>query len=424
MFGSLLLVGCTLLGQVDATADDDVRLTVRRLVRQLNAPQLAQREAAEEGLLKLGPKVLGLLPPISDRTPPEVELRLGRIRQKLQRAAAEGVAGPSLITLAGEALPLSKIREAIEKQSGNKIIDFRPEFKHPVTDPLLKVDFDKTPFWQALDQVLDRAELSVYSFGPQRAIHLIGRSETSLPRTAGACYCGPLRVEAVAVSARRVLRETDGRSMHLQLEVAWEPRIKPISLKHPMGEVHAVDENGNRLAVENSRAELEPDLGKATFVKLALPFRPPPRSVQQIARLKGRLNVIIPGRVETFRFGDLLNARKVEKRIASATVILDEVRRNEAVWEVCMRVRFDEAHQALESHRGWFLQNEAYLEGPDGKVFPVGAPTRTHQTDNEVGLDYGFRLKAPPTGYQFVYNTPGVIVAKGFDYEIEGVRLP
>ena len=39
---------------------------VRRLVRQLDAPQLAQREAAEAELLGRGPAVLDLLPPAGD----------------------------------------------------------------------------------------------------------------------------------------------------------------------------------------------------------------------------------------------------------------------------------------------------------------------------------------------------------------------
>ena len=56
---SILLVGSVLAGQVDAAAEDDLRAEVRRLVRQLNATRLAQREAAdgvEHRLMRYGGK--------------------------------------------------------------------------------------------------------------------------------------------------------------------------------------------------------------------------------------------------------------------------------------------------------------------------------------------------------------------------------
>ena len=75
MLGSVLMFGCVLAAQVDA-AGNELKLEVRRLVRQLDASQLVEREEAEKGLLELGPKVLDLLPRLTERTPAEVRLRL------------------------------------------------------------------------------------------------------------------------------------------------------------------------------------------------------------------------------------------------------------------------------------------------------------------------------------------------------------
>ena len=52
----------------------------------------------------------------------------------------------------------------------------------PFADPELKVDFDKTPFWKALDEVLDQAGLGVYAFGQQRGINVVTRGRGQLPR--------------------------------------------------------------------------------------------------------------------------------------------------------------------------------------------------------------------------------------------------
>jgi len=424
MFAPLLLVGCALLGQADAAADEDLALEVRRLVRQLNATQLAEREAAERRLLELGPKVLDLLPRISERTPAEVKQRIGRIRQRLQLAAAESAAKSSLITLRGDAVPLSKVLAALQEQSGNKIVDFRENFGQPTPDPPLKIEFDKTPFWKALDQVLDQAELRIYSYGEENAISVVGRGKDELPRTDGANYDGPFRVEPVRIMAKREFRDPDGQSLHLTLLVAWEPRLKPISLRQKIADLKVVDENGNPLALDDRSAELEVPAAGVTAVELILPLKLPSRDVKEIASLEGRLMAMLPGKVQTFTFSDLTTAKNVEQRIAGVTVTLDQVRQNGAVWEVRVRVRFDDAGQALESHRGWIFNNEAYLEGPDGKPIPYDSLETTRQTRDEVGVAYLFVLDEPPAKHKFVYKTPGAIVATAFDYQIKDVKLP
>jgi hypothetical protein len=114
----------------------------------------------------------------------------------------------------------------------------------------------------------------------------------------------------------------------------------------------------------------------------------------------------------------------VEKRIANTTVVLERARKNEAAWEVRIVVRFDQAAGALESHRGWVLQNQAYLVGPDGKPIPYGTMETTRQTDNEIGIAYLFNLDAPPDRLAFVYKSPGAILSTSFDFTLNGIALP
>lgn len=437
--GVLLLV--SLLGvQADRPATEQLRAEVRRLVRQLDSPQLERRDAAEAALLQRGPAVLDLLPEETDRMPAEVRQRLARVRRKLQQLASDAAADASTITLAARSMPLSVVLAAFEQQSGNAIVDYRRKFGQPMPDMELKIDFERTPFWPALDRVLDQAGLTVYPFAERRAIGVVAKmGGKHTARFGRACYSGPFRFEATGIVARRDLLEQDGRSLIVTVETAWEPRLRPIILLQRMADVTAVDRRGRPLPVADPRAQLETSpSGAASAMKLNLAFAPPSDDVRQIASLKGKLIATLPGRIETFRFRNLSAAKNDKHRIAGVTVTLEQVRKtthkaaavgrapNTAAetWEARIRVRFDDAGDALESHRTWIFDNAAFLEGPDGKpVAPDGYET-TAQGENEVGVAFLFTVEGPIDRYNFVYKTPGSIIVRGFDYELKDIPLP
>ena len=98
MWVFLLLIDGLVPGQAAADADDELRLQVRRLVRELDDNQIATRTAAERGLIELGPRALDLLPSPARDTSAEVKVRLERIRKTLQEQAAQAAAESSLVT--------------------------------------------------------------------------------------------------------------------------------------------------------------------------------------------------------------------------------------------------------------------------------------------------------------------------------------
>lgn len=418
MYG-VLLAALTLLA-----ADADVPLQVRRLVRQLDSPRLAERDAAEQSLLEMGPAVLDHLPPVLDRTPDGVAQRLGRVRQKLEQSAAEAKAEASTVTLRAKALRLSEVLASLQQQSGNRIIDARAQFGHQVADPELEVEFEQTPFWQALDAVLDRAGLTVYPYGREPAIHVVARAEGQAPRTGRACYVGPMRVEPVRIRVERDLRRGTAL-LQVVAEIAWEPRARPISLEQPMSAVEAQDEAGKALTVDDPEATLEvPAEGGRTATTLTYSFDSPARGVERIASLGGTLRVLMPGKAAAFRFDGLLEANNSRQRIGGVTVTLEHVRRSGDFWEAGVRVRFDDAGPALQSHRGWILDNPAYLLKPDGERIPYTRSETTRQTGNEVGMAYLFALDEPPERLQFVYETPALVLDVELPYELRDIPLP
>jgi hypothetical protein len=443
MFASLILLAAFLAGQAppvtqpadaDATAGqrpamtsaaDELKAEVRGLVRQLDSDELRRRDAAEQALIEKGPAVVDLLPSPAERVSAEVRQRLDRIRQKLQQAAVEAAVKPSLITLRADRMPVSKILAAIAGQSGNAITDYRRQFGQPEDDAAAKITFDKTPFWQALDQLLDQAGLTVYPYADEPGLSIVARPPGVPPRAAAAVYSGPLRFEPVRLDAQRDLREPKSSVLRLTIEAAWEPRLKPIAFAQRLADIDATDDRAQPLQVQSEEAALEvPVEGQKSAVELVLPFALPPREAKQIARVKGKLTAMIPGRIEEFSFGDLLKAKNVEKRQAAATVTLEQVRQNNEAWEIFVRVRFDRPGDALASHRGWIFRNEAYLESPDGKHIAYDTLETTLQTQNEVGVSYIFVLEKPPADLKFIYKTPGAILTSSFDYELTNLKLP
>ena len=210
--GSALLVMLVLATGADNSAADqkiaDLKIEVNHLVRQLDAPELSRRTEAETKLLNLGPQILDLLPVYDDKSPAaEAQRReaVDRIRDQLQRRAAEDATAASVVTLKATDRPLSEILAELARQTGNKFTDVRQQRGEETTDPKLTVSFSKTPFWQALDQTLDQAKLTVYPYAGKDELGIVAAEPGAFPRVDRASYAGPLRLEATQLLAQRSL---------------------------------------------------------------------------------------------------------------------------------------------------------------------------------------------------------------------------
>jgi hypothetical protein len=422
MVGPLVLVTCAVLAQADASDTATLQTQVNRLVRQLDSNALADRVAAEKGLVELGPKALGLLPAITPRTSAEVKDRLGRVRTVLEKQAAEQAAEASRVTLQGE-MTLGEAMAALEKLTGNQVIGLRPDN----TGAKVKADFQDVPYWHALDSLLAQANLTINQFGgTPGALTAMAAPEGQKPRSEGAAYGGVFRFDPLRIEAVRNLRNPDVQQMKLTLEVSWEPRVTPLTIQQPLDAITATPAGEGVLAIDNSRGSLTASTNAdISSVELEIPFQLPGRDVKEIASLKGTMTALVPGLTETYVFENLQQARGVENRKAGVTVIFDQLRKNQELYEIRMRVRLDEANEALASHlASWIFSNEAYLEDASGnKVENIGREGYL-QAQNEAGVVYRFDLEKGPAGYKFIYKTPAAIVKTPVEYELKNIPLP
>ncbi len=422
-------------------ASDAVKKRVVQLVRDLNHEELAQRDRAEKALLRLSgvgdpnarpgtidTDVLQLLPRVDDRMPPEVKHRLTRIRQTIQRAAAEAAVAQTSVELSVKDLPLNEILAAIERQTANRLI-YQPEnFGAGVKPPKVSVDIGGVPFWQALDEVLDLAKLDVSDVSGQKALSVQQRMPDRVPRAKSAAYAGPFRIEATEVHAHRNLRRQGQQALRITLQVAWEPRLRPIRVAQALAEIQVVDPAGQSMQPGDAETNIEiPLMSGYQATDLQIPLTLPERSVKRIASLQGKLRALVPGREETFEFEQLDKAKNDVRRRGGVVVTLVGVRKNGEIWDLHMTVAFDESSDALASHFDWVYQNISYLVGDDGQPLDYVGIERSHESESEVGLIYSYELPEGATdlrGLKWVYRTPAAIVELPVDYELKDIPLP
>lgn len=425
MIASLLLLAGAIAGPAEDGDNAQLRLQVLRLVRQLDNDTLAERQAAEQALIELGPPALDVLPPSNRAMSAEVTVRLERVRQAWEKAVAQAAAEPSRVTLQG-AMKLSAAFEAIQQQTGNKIVDFRERFGQAQADPVVETGFQDVTFWEALDRLLDQAGMTVYNFvGEKGAIAVIAAEDSDRDRADRASYAGLFRFEGVRVQATRDLRNAEDGQLRVMLDVTWEPRLAPIVLRIPVATVVAVSGSGDPIPVDGTQGVLEvPVEDTIANAELVVPLVAPDRSVARIASLRGELGALVTGRVESFEFDKLMEARDVQQSVAGVRVTLDQVRKNLELYEVRMRVKFERAGIALESHRNWVYDNEAYMLDPEGERIENAGSQATRQGSDEVGVAYLFDREAGLEGCKFIYKTPSLLINVPVQYELKDIPLP
>lgn len=437
-----LLSGNSALGAADRQPPREEK--IERLIRQLDADTAALRDQAEQALLELVPArddeaseaLLRKLSSLDERVPEEVRLRLARIVQQVATRLANRTVAPTRMTLAAEQLDLGQLLSQIDRQTGNRLVDYRESFGQDHGPRAVTVAIDDQPFWPALDRILDAAGLDLYPFSGAAGLAVVEREPGAMPRQARArngqvCYAGSFRIEAVKVACQRNLRQTRQDSLRVELEIAWEPRLRPISLSQPASKLSAVDRGGAPFTVASPRASLDVEVPSGSHaIELTVPLVLPQGPSANIARLGGQLTALVPGKSVEFRFDHLPAGNGPPKAPArgqqqgGVTVTLDRVRRNHELWEIHMRLRVDGPVDALESHRGWVFQNLTYLEDRQGEVVDHAGFETVRQTDEEIGLAYFFDLPDSIENYTWIYRTPASIVRVPVPYELRDLPLP
>lgn len=426
----------------DADPADETPARVAELVAQLDADTADERRAAEKTLVDLAgqrvshaERVLSLLPRPNRQMPPAVRSGLTRVRREIEQRLAATATDATRVTLAAVATPLEEVIASISDQTGNKIRDDRANFGEAQDSKSVTLTVDDEPFWPTMDRLLDAAGLDIYPYGGRGEMALVARNQGSADRFGAAAYSGPFRFEPLRVVCTRGLRNTSNASLEVDVEVAWEPRLQPIALSQSLAEFRAVSEAGVTLSPLRPEQGIDVEVAPGSqTVEMTVALVLPSRDTRRIESITGTLRTLAPGRVAEFRFDRLgpSRPREVAER-GSATVTFERFIKNNAIWELHMRLKLAGAGDALASHRGWVFQNPSYLVNAQGRRFEHAGFETTLQTEEEVGLAYIFDFTDEETGDEgafnpqeltWVYETPVGVFNLPVEYELGPIDLP
>lgn len=417
-----------LLASVTGLADDDrvSRSRVDELIRKLDAATLADRSRAERELLELGPDVLRLLPAPELIESVSAREAVRRIRPELERRAARDSSAASLVTLNGERT-LGDIVDQIASQSRNHLkIDVTIRDSR---DMRLLVEWNKTPFWNCLEDLCQRAQLQWRFSKDESAIRISKVNETS-PKPLAVQRAGPFWIAIETVELRAVVGDDQQRVLRLKGRMFVEPRLRPLFLSLATRDLQAITDDQVALTPWNPDAKYEYPIGDGgREVTMQWDFRLPTKIHAKKISIRGLFHCQIAAATERVVFDQLALTRGTMRRRGGVTVRIRNVafaagEDDHSNGEVGIVVSYDYGGPAFESHRSWMFHNAVYLETKSGVRTSFTDFEMNQQSDGAIAMDYRWKSFHSPTDqYQFVYEAPTLIINVPVDVNLADIPI-
>ncbi len=404
------------------TADAALRDRVLQLIERLDAPKPEARDEAQARLIKLGAKALPLLPDPASVTSKERKERLEKVRAALSQAGEEISTSATRVTIQAKAIRLSEALGMIQKQTGNGITDLRESLGVEVTNPAFDLDLQNVPFHEALDRVAKLAEVSLNAFTGDGTIGITAGTPSKAPVIQ---YVGPFRIAFKQLAEMRDL-QAGTAAASAQLEVGWEPRLRPMLLSLKSDGLVVKDDKNREVKpqamMESNEVVLRPE---NPAVEMNLNLEAPDRSAVKLSSFHVTAEVTLPAGIKTFHFPSLAQENVTLKQ-GEVSATLQNVEIDEQVWKVNVELVYPGTGPAFESYRQGLFNNRIWLQKADGSRFEHnGGFSNTSADGGKLGFEYLF-VDAPGklADYQLVYETPSKVITIPLEFEFKDVPLP
>ncbi|MDO4569660.1 MAG: hypothetical protein Q4D38_04690 [Planctomycetia bacterium] len=418
---------------------------VGQRVRELSHPSVVTRNAAEQALIQMGPEALPFLPAASPSA--EARLRLSRIRIQLEKQKSADSLEAGRIVLSQKAT-LNEVLSEIQKQTHNEI--FTTTDGSILLEP---TEGSGLSFWEYVDRVCDAHRLTLQSRGREAAWYFVP-SRRATPRHADknplAAYMGPFRLEATKITSSTLL-ENRVTSTQIQLDLGWEPRIRPIFGQLTLVGASFVKSSGetqDATSALQKRIHEIPFGAKEIRASMDIPVPLTPAATESMRAydflsLRGHFSAVAASETIDFKFESLdqkLNREfsPVSHRTAALLTTLSSLRSEKiaapdgSVKEYLiagLRYRYENSYDAMESHRTWIYENNASLVcATTSERLESERSELLRQTSNEIAAE--IYIPIPPSFHEnvrdwtLIFPRPGGLYQVEYEFEIKGVPIP
>jgi hypothetical protein len=404
-------------------SDAALRDRVIQLVERLGSDKPEARDAAMAALTKLGPKVLPLLPDAATLPAGERKDRVEKLRAALRTAEDDIKPSASRVTLEGKGIRLTEAMQQLQKQTGNAITDMREQLGADVTNPAFDLQIRDKPFLEALAEVAKLAEVDLEFRTADGSVGL--KPAMTAGATPPVQYTGPFRVELKKIGLTRDF-EAGSTLATIELDAAWEPRLRPMLLKLQAEELKVVDDRGKEVKPQMNMASDEIVVRPENPVaEINLNLQAPDRAASKIKSLRVKAELTIPAGIKVFRFPSLAQQNTTVKQ-GDVSVTYQDTEIDEQTWKVHVELSYPGGGPAFESYQQGLFNNRIWLQRSDGSRFEQnGGFNNTGSDGGKLGFEYLF-VDAPgkPADYQLVYETPSRVITIPLEFEFKDIPLP
>jgi len=407
-----------------AKGEEDIGKQVEQLAVQLDADKESERDQAEEAIYQFGPQALDYLPAINEEMSAEQQMRIERLREKFKNEAAVFLQEPKLVKVVGRLSPLEAL-EALAKQTGNKL-SLKPYLQVQEFQTPLELELQGVTYWEAIDELLELIgwRVSAHDGDQVRFVKRQENQDSSQASFVGQdfqVYVGALRIEPISVSRTIGFQNQALNISNLDLMFQWEPRIKPmfVGLDLPTHVIRTDDDELLAISKE-TQSEFVPT---GNQIVASFRMRNPENAGKQIADLKGKLNMVIPGRLASVEFSDLGNEESQKLQTGDLQVELESARKNRDVYEIRLGLSL-KSQPSEEILQGWVLLGNAFLVDSKGTRVEHAGWSTHRWNPKEVGVSFLFDIEGDLSDYRFVYRAPESVVEQTIEYSLRNIPLP
>lgn len=398
--------------------DKALKRKVRILQRKLNSDSLEDRTAAKDELIGLGTEILDYLPDPDPNFGEGFNAAIRSIREEIELTAEKEISSPKRITMKGTHR-VSDILNALEVQTGNKVLlgDLQEEVE-------VTIDWKKKLFWDAADDLGRIVKRQVVGVRAGEGILSVGPAV----KNDNVEYSEGFRFQSTRIFTQRDLLLGGAPQGNVSFSLKWEPRYRIIKLQIPFNSIKAVDSDGKEIETITFAEEGALDFGASAeeFSKeIAIPFALSEKNKVKDFELKGTMNAVVSGRLESFVFPNIDQFKeKTTLKKSGVNVTLFKVMEDEHLLAVTVDVGFSDAKATLESHLGWVYDNPAFLVNEKGGKLEFVGTESGGQNEDGIRIIYLFEKPESLKGWSVKYQCPGILIDKEIPFTIPGVKLP